>query len=110
MHKPSDRTPAPKFTPWAPGDDGKGLLVRGAPHRIEVWKVHGIHGEPVIAAGMVAFGLEMADCLAAFAISAEGLTAYWAEVIDGRPVGDVLRELDPRLPPDEAPDETWDFG
>jgi len=109
MNAQSDATPAPEFTPWAPGDNGKGVLVRGDPLRLEIWKTDELRS-PHHAEGLLAFGLETATEVVYFSITVKGLEVYTAPDVDGRAPGDVIRELDPRVPPDEPVDEAWEFG
>lgn len=98
-----------KFTDWEPGDRGKGVLVPSDPRRLEIWKVDDF-GSPHHAEGLLALGLDETGGDVCFAIDDAGLTVHHDDDIDKRSPGDVIREIDPRVPLDASGLGSWGFG
>lgn len=107
MDAKTEDTPSPEIIAWTPGGDGKGFLVKAEPWRLEIWKVEE-HGSPHHAEGLIAFDVDSNDVAVFFTIY-EGVLEVYSDEVDGRPSGEVLRELDPRIPPD-APETGFTFG
>lgn len=107
MDAKTDGTPSPEIVAWAPGDDGKGFLTRGNSRRLEIWKTDE-NTFPHHADGVAAFGVDLDEVAVFFKIYEGELTVY-SDDVDGRPSGEVIRELDPRIPPDR-PETEFVFG